>query len=518
MRKELIMQELFDVINEICSKIQVVSDLFWDFPTNFDWYANIPILGNFSLAIILLIGSGIYFTCSLRFIQVRKFKYGLQVLKDSKSNDTGISPLASFFLSTAMRVGPGNILGVTGAISVGGPGALFWMWISAFFGMATAYTESTMAQIFKEKKEDEYIGGLAFYGKKLLKDSAAVGVFLSLMYIIYALLCFPAQGFNTVSSVGQIAETITGTTIPTNSALYWISFAVLLVILIVVSFGGIKKVTKVTDVIVPIMAVVYVLTVVVLVVVNIDRIPWFFQSVFTGAFKPEAVFGGAFGVALIQGVKRGLMSNEAGQGTITMPAAASDAKHPCDQGCVQAIGVFLDTIVICTLTSFVVIMGRAWLGDNANEWFALGKLPKFIASVGELAPGENFNAIVSLLVSVCFGLFAFTCLLGFFSFTEICANRISRKTSFIILIRVLCLVVISFGVLTSIAGMDLGSLWDLSDFANILIAYCNIPLLYIGFKYVKKATVHFEKNDGTPFTSDIVGVDVPVWDEKLRKY
>lgn len=284
------MQELFDVINEICAKIQVVSDLFWNFPTNFDWYANIPILGNFSLAIILLIGSGIYFTCSLKFIQVRRFRYGLRVLKESKAGKDGISPLASFFLSTAMRVGPGNILGVTGAISVGGPGALFWMWVSAFFGMATAYTESTMAQIFKEKKDDEYIGGLAFYGKRLVKNSAFVGVFLSVMYIVYALLCFPAQGFNAVSSVGQIAETITGMTIPTNSALYWISFAVLLVMLIIISFGGIKKVTKVTDVIVPIMAVIYVLTVVVLVVVNVNRIPWFFQSVFTEAFKPDAVF------------------------------------------------------------------------------------------------------------------------------------------------------------------------------------------------------------------------------------
>lgn len=154
------MQALFDAVNAVCDKIQVVSDLFWDFPTNFDWYANIPILGNFSLAIILLIGSGIFFTCQLRFIQVRKFRYGIRVLKEQKAK-TGISPWASFLLSTAMRVGPGNILGVTGAISVGGPGALFWMWVSAFFGMATAYTESTLSQIFKEKKGDEYIGGPA---------------------------------------------------------------------------------------------------------------------------------------------------------------------------------------------------------------------------------------------------------------------------------------------------------------------------------------------------------------------
>ena len=513
------MQALFDAINAICGKIQVVSDLFWDFPTNFEWYANIPILGNFSLAIILLIGSGIFFTCQLRFIQVRKFKHGLDILRHTKAKQTGISPMAAFLLSTAMRVGPGNILGVTGAIAVGGPGALFWMWVSAFFGMATAYTESTLAQIFKEKKDDEYIGGLAFYGRRLLKGSAVVGVFLSVLYIVYALLCFPAQGFNTVSSVGQIASLIVGHEIATNSALYWITFAVLIVALVVISFGGIKKVTKVTDKVVPVMAVIYVLTVIVLILVNFTRIPWFFGAVISQAFKPEAVFGGAFGVALVQGVKRGLMSNEAGQGTITMPAAASDANHPCDQGCVQAIGVFLDTIVICTLTGFVVIMGRVWLtgSEAAEAWFAMDRLPKFLASATELAPGTAFNTVVSLLISVCFGLFAFTCVLGFMSFTEICANRISQKKSFIMVIRVLCLVVISFGVLTSIAGLDLGALWNLSDFANILIAYCNIPLLYIGFKYVKKATAHFEKQDGTPFTSKEIGVDVPVWDQKAKE-
>ncbi len=510
------MQTLFDAINAICQKIQVVSDLFWDFPTNFDWYANIPVLGNFSLAIILLIGSGIYFTFRLRFIQIRQFKKGLQILSSKEKSSTGISPLAAFFLSTAMRVGPGNILGVTGAISIGGPGALFWMWVSAFFGMATAYVEATLAQIFKEKKDDEYIGGLAFYGKRLIKNSAFIGIALSVIYIIYALLCFPAQGFNTISAVGQIAEIITNTTIPTNSAVYWISFLVLITAFIIISFGGIKKVTKVTDLAVPVMAVIYVLTVVVLIIINFDRIPWFFVTVFKEAFKPHAVFGGAFGIALIQGVKRGLMSNEAGQGTVTMAAAASDAKHPSEQGIVQSIGVFLDTIVICTLTSFVVIMGQMWLTENSAAWFELGKLQKFLASVTELTPGTTFNAAVSMLVSLCFGLFAFTTLLGFMSFTEICATRISTKKSFINGIRVLCVSVVSFGILTSIAGLDLEALWNLSDFANILIAYCNIPLLYLGFKYVKKATEHYEANDGSAFNSKVIGIDIPTWDEKEK--
>lgn len=510
------MEGLLAFITAVCAKIQVVSDLFWDFPTNFKWYSSLPVLGNFSLAIILLIGSGIYFSIRLKFIQIRKFRHGIDVLRNSKAK-TGISPLASFFLSTAMRVGPGNILGVTGAISVGGPGALLWMWISAFFGMATAFAESTLSQIFKEEKNGEYIGGMAFYGRRLLRNSVVVGVVLSLMYIIYAILCFPAQGFNTVSAMGQICSIISGTELPTTHPVYWIAFAVVIITTVAVSFGGTKKISRVTDVLVPVMAVVYVATVLILILINFTRIPWFFYAVFTEAFRPEAVFGGVFGVALMQGVKRGLMSNEAGQGTITMPAAASDASHPCDQGCVQAIGVFLDTIVICTLTSFVVIMGKVWLTDSADAWFELGKLPKFLASVAELTPGTAFNSLITLLVSLCFGLFAFTCLLGFMSFSEICANRISQSTAFINMVRIIDIAVICFGMLTSIVGMDLGALWDLSDFANILIAYCNIPLLHIGFKYVKRAQEHFEKNDGTPFTSDVIGTTTDVWDKKAGR-
>ena len=514
------MQALFDMVNVICAKIQLVSDWFWSFPCNLDWYAAIPVLGNFSLAIILLVGTGVFFTFKLRFVQVQRFGHGLRALLRRGSPKNGVSSLTAFLLSTAMRVGPGNILGVTGAISIGGPGALFWMWISAFFGMATSFVESTLSQIFKEKREDGYVGGMPFYGRKLLGDAAWAGVALSLLYIVYALLCFPAQGFNTISAVGAIASTVTGKTIATNSALYWIAFGVLLLATALISFGGIKKITKVTDRVVPVMAVIYVATVVALILGNFTRIPWFFGAVFSQAFRPQAVFGGAFGVALSQGIKRGLMSNEAGQGTITMPAAAAEVEHPCEQGCVQALGVFLDTIVICTLTGFVVIMGRVWMagGQQAEAWFQLGQLEKFLASCGALTGGSGvLYDLVTTLISVCFGLFAFTCLLGFMSFSEMCANRISAKPAFINGVRVLCLVVVSFGVITNIAGMDLSALWNLSDFANILMVYCNLPLLYLGFRYVLRAWRHFEKADGTPFTSQVAGTDTPVWDERAEE-
>lgn len=511
------MQQLFESINSIFSFIGPLSDFLWDFPTNFEWYANIPLLGNFSFAIILLLGSGIFFSFRLGFMQVTHFKKGIKVMTEKRTVNTGISPLAAFLLSSAMRVGPGNIIGVTGAIAVGGPGALFWMWISAFFGMAVAYMEGVLAQIFKEKKEDEFVGGLPFYGRKLLGNKVWIGVFLSLLYILYALCCLPAQGFNVVSSIGRMAEIATGSSIATDSLFYYIVGAVIIVLTAFVAFGGIRKVTKWTDKMVPVMAVLYVLTVLVLILLNLGSVPYFFKAVFGGAFTPEAVFGGLFGTVLAQGVKRGLMSNEAGQGTITMSAAASDAKHPCEQGILASIGVFLDTIVICTLSGFVVVMAHCWDGADAEAWMAMDKLPKFTESVATLTPGTAANAIVTFLITLCFCMFAYTCLLGMISFSEIAANRISKGKKFINGVRIVALFVAAFGILCNIAGLELGNLWAFSDLGNILIVYFNVPIVYVGAKYVFRATKHYKKNDGTAFTSKVIGRnDCKFWDERAK--
>ena len=511
------MEKVFESINGIFSFIGPLSDFLWDFPTNFSWYASIPLLGNFSFAIILLLGSGIFFSFRLGFMQVTHFKKGIRVMTEKRVVKTGISPLAAFFLSSAMRVGPGNIIGVTGAIAVGGPGALFWMWVSAFFGMAVAYMEGVLAQIFKEKKGDEFIGGLPFYGRKLLGNKVWIGVFLSILYILYALCCLPAQGFNVVSSVGRMAEIVTGASIESDSVFYYIVGAVIILATALIAFGGIRKVTKWTDKMVPVMAVLYVLTVLVLIVLNVRSIPYFFQAVFTGAFKPEAFFGGVFGTVLAQGVKRGLMSNEAGQGTITMSAAASDAKHPCEQGILASIGVFLDTIVICTLSGFVVVMAHCWDGPNGETWAGLDKLPKFTESVAALTPGTAANAIITFLITLCFCMFAYTCLLGMISFSEIAANRIRKDRGFINIIRCIALFVAAFGILCNIAGLELGNLWAFSDLGNILIVYFNVPIVYVGAKYVFRATRHYKKNDGTPFTSKVIGRnDCKYWDEKAR--
>ncbi|MGI6068968.1 MAG: alanine/glycine:cation symporter family protein [Blautia sp.] len=512
------MDHIFEAINHIFRFIGPLSDFLWDFPTNFEWYSKIPLIGNFSFAIIILVGSGIFFSFKLGFVQITNFKRGVRSLTEKRTVDTGISPLAAFFLSTAMRVGPGNIIGVTGAIAVGGPGALFWMWISAFFGMATAYMEATLAQIFKEKKGDEFVGGLPFYGRKLLGNKAWIGIFLSILYILYALCCLPAQGFNVVSSVGRMGEILTGGTIASNSVFYYIVGLLVIVMTAVIAFGGILKVTKWTDKMVPVMAVVYIATVIVLIVINFRTIPYFFASVFKGAFAPEAFFGGVFGTVLAQGVKRGLMSNEAGQGTITMSAAAADAKHPCEQGNIASLGVFLDTIVICTLTGFVIVMAHCWDGANAAAWAELDKLPKFTESIAQLTPGTAMNAVMTFLVTICFCLFAFTTMLGMISFSEIAANRIRRDQKFIQVVRGIALFVAAFGIVCNIAGLELGNLWAFSDLGNILIVCFNVPIVFVGAKYVFRATRHYKKQDGTPFTSAVIGrKDCVYWDEKAKK-
>ena len=508
------MEQIIQAINSFFSFVIPISDFFWDFPTNYSWYSGIPVIGNFSLAIILLVGSGIYFSFRTGFIQVTHFKKGIRLLAKKKSEETGISSLASFLLSSAMRVGPGNILGVTGAIAVGGPGALFWMWVSAFFGMATAYTEAVLSQMFKEKKGDEFVGGLPFYGKRLLGNHFFAGVILSLMYIVYAICCLPAQGFNVVSSIGQMADIITGNTMKTDSVFYYVVAVLLLALTAYISFGGIKKVTRVTDKVVPVMAVAYIFIVLLLIVLNLNDIPYFFIAVFRGAFAPEAIFGGIFGTVLAQGVKRGLMSNEAGQGTITMAAATASCDHPCDQGCVQSIGVFLDTIIICTLTGFVVVMAHLWTGDSSAAWMAMDRLPKFLASAESLTPFTGLQPVVAFIITFCFCLFAFTCLVGMISFSEIAANRISTKKSFINAIRILGILIAGFGILCSLAGLDLGNLWAISDLGNILIVFANIPLLYLGAEYVFKATKHYKKKDDTPFTSEVIGVKCEYWDRK----
>ena len=508
------MRNIFQSINEFFAFIEPISDFIWDFPTKYSWYANIPVLGQLSFAVILLLGVGVYFSIKTRMIQTVSFVKIIKMMMRKQTSTTGVSALASFMLGLAMRAGPGNIVGITGAISIGGPGALFWMWVAAFFGMATAFMESVLAQLFKEKKGDEFVGGLPFYGRRILGNKRFVGVFLSIAFITYALFNIPAQTFNVFTAVGMIADTAMGTHFERQSSLYYGIAIVLIASCAFVILGGIRRVIAYTNVLVPIKALLFCGISLVIIVINFPLIPYFFREVVVGAFAPHALFGGAIGTALAQGVKRGLMSNEAGQGTITMAAAVADNNHPCEQGLVQSLGVFFDTMVICTMTGFIVVMAHVWTGATSGaEWESLraSKITVYLDSVQTLIPVFAANAI-KIVMSLCYGLFAFTTLLGLISFAEISANFISRSSAFIAFIRILgSLIFVPFGALTVLAGLELGNLWAISDLTNIIMVYLNIPLLLLGAPLVYKALAHYRETNGGRFISESIGVETDYW-------
>jgi amino acid carrier protein len=515
------MNQLFDAVNSFFAFIVPISDFLWDFPTNFEWYAQIPILGNFALSILILVGAGIFFTTKTGFVQIKKFKRSIKIVANRQATETGISPFAAFMLSSAMRVGPGNIMGVTGAVSVGGPGAIFWMYVMALFGMATGFTEAVLAQLFKEKKEKEYVGGLPFYGMKILGNKKWVGILLSLLFIIYALFNVPSQTFHLFTALGSVADTLGNTTYDRTSGVYYGIGIILIISIASLVLGGMKRVIKFTDICVPVMAVVYCGIVFVLIIINYRMIPYFFGAVFGGAFSPEAIFGGLFGVALQQGIKRGLMANEAGQGTITMAASAASNKHPVDQGLVQSMGVFFDTFIICSMAGFILVMAHVWTGDAGVAWDSIkdDKLGVFMLSAQHLAPGIAMDAAVRAILSLCYALFAFTTLIGMIVFAEISANMISKNKKFIMGIRIVgSLFFVPFGVLTVLADLQLGNIWYLADLMNIFLVFVNVPIIFLGSKYVFKALAHYNKTDGKEgFVSKRdIGLETSYWTEESQ--
>lgn len=510
------MNQVFEAVNNIFAFIVPISDFLWDFPTNIAAYAQIPILGKFSLAILILVGAGIFFTTKTGFVQIKRFKRSIKIVANRKATETGISPFAAFMLSSAMRVGPGNIMGVTGAVSVGGPGAIFWMYVMALFGMATGFVEAVLAQLFKEKKENEYVGGLPFYGMKILGNKRWIGVSLSLLFTIYALFNVPSQTFHLFTALGSVANTLGGTTFDRTSPVYYAIGIILVVSIAALVLGGMKRIIKFTDFCVPIMAVIYCGLVLILIAINFNLIPFFFAAVIGGAFTPEAIFGGAFGIALQQGIKRGLMANEAGQGTITMAASAASNKHPVEQGLVQSLGVFFDSFIICSMAGFIVVMAQLWTGTGGVAWDTIkdDKLGVFMLSAQHLVPGTGMDATVQVILSLCYALFAFTTLIGMIVFAEISANMISRDKKFIMGIRALgSLVFVPFGVLTVLADLQLGNIWYLADLMNILLVFVNVPIIFIGSKYVFKALEHYNKTDGMEGFVSIrdIELETPFW-------
>ena len=487
------MQALFDAVNAICAKIQIVSNWFWDFPCNLDWYGSIPILGNFSLAIILLVGTGIYFTFRLHFVQVHNFVFAVKVLMQRNHTRNGISSLTAFLLSTAMRVGPGNILGVTGAISIGGPGALFWMEVAACVGMATKYSEGLLAVKYRVLDENgKALGGPFYYIERGLGPNWK---WLAKLFAFFGAAA-GILGIGTITQVNSINSAITGFFDPNMAhtvSLFGMEYSLATVIgsLVVAIFvglvviGGLKRISSVAQKVIPIMVVVYVGFSLVLIVVNITALPDALVTIVESAFGLRAAAGGALGaiiIAMQKGIARGIFSNEAGLGSAPIAAAAAQTKEPVRQGLVSMTGTFLDTIVVCSMTGLALVMTGAYqipgLEGAAVTTAAFQTGLPFI-------PGEA----VSFVLMICLALFGFTTILGWDYYGERCLEYFSNGSKKAVKAYRWAYIACVF------AGpyMTVAAVWTIADIFNACMAIPNMIALIVLSGVVVRETKDFFK-------------------------
>ena len=303
--------------------------------------------------IVMLVGLGIWFSLRTRFVQVRCLKEMVRLLKEGvgqKTEHSHISSFQAFCVSTASRVGVGNIAGIAIAIVSGGPGAIFWMWIIAILGSATGFIESTLAQIYKVPREGGgYRGGPAYYIKNVLGNKPMAALFAVLISVTFGLI------FNSVQ-----ANTITISLQAAFGLDRFVMGCIIAALTGIVIFGGVARIAKVAEWMVPIMAGLYLLIALGVTLMNIEKLPQVFNAIFSSAFDLQAVAGGGMGAALMTGIKRGLFSNEAGMGSVPNAAATASASHPVKQGLIQAFGVFVDTLLVCSASAFIVLLSDGY--------------------------------------------------------------------------------------------------------------------------------------------------------------
>ena len=414
---------------------------------------------------LLLIAGGIYLTIRCGFMQVGMFRDACRVIVE-KPHEGGISSFGALMVSTASRVGTGNIIGVSTAIILGGPGAIFWMWITAFFGGASAFVESTLAQIFKKRDDDgSFKGGPAFYMRDALGQKW-LGVIFSILIIFTYMV-----GYNMLASY-NLQSTFAAFSFYDASLTPKIIGVVLAVLFAIIVLGGAKRLIKVTEVLVPVMGVMYVLVSLIVLALNITNLGHMFAEIFSSAFDFEAIFGGFTGSCIMWGVKRGLYSNEAGMGSAPNAAAKADVSHPAKQGLVQMLSVFIDTLLICTATAFMClstdVIPTDYI-DSEGAAMAAGFVQDSLASVfGGFGPAF-------IAIAMCF--FAFTTLIGNYSYCEGCyefiIGREASKTELVIM-RIIASILVFIGAVAS-AGL----VWDIADMMQGLMVVTNVPTILI---------------------------------------
>lgn len=361
--------------------------------------------------IFLCIGTGIYFSITTRLLQVRHFREMIRILFSGSSSEKGVSSFQAFTLALAGRVGTGNIAGVATAIAMGGPGAIFWMWLIAFVGSASAYVEASLGQIYKQVENGQYRGGPAYYIEKGLGKKWYAALFAGATIVSTAVFLPGVQSnsiVNGIKNAFQIPVEYTG--------------GVVTVLLALVIFGGVKRIGKVAEIVVPFMAAAYVIMAIIIISLHISEIPEVMALIVRSAFGFEPAFAGILGMAISWGVKRGIYSNEAGQGTAPHAAAAAEVNHPAKQGLVQAFSVYVDTFFVCTSTAFMILFTGQYNVANEKGGFIVEKLPGV-----PIGPEYTQNAISTHFPSMGSGFVAIALL--FFAFTTIMAYYYIAETN-----------------------------------------------------------------------------------------
>ena len=452
---------------------------------------------------LILIAGGIYLTIRCGFIQIGMFKEACKVITE-KPHEGGISSFGALMVSTASRVGTGNIIGVSTAIVLGGPGAIFWMWITAFFGGASAFVESTLAQIFKKRDDDGTSkGGPAYYMRDAL-GQRWLGVIFSIFIIFTYMVGYNMLASFNFQSTFQTYDFYDEHTTPLIVGL------VLAILFGAVVLGGAKRLIKVTEVLVPVMGVMYVIVSLIVLAINIPNLGHMFGMIFSDAFDFKSIFGGFAGSCIMYGVKRGLYSNEAGMGSAPNAAARADVSHPAKQGLVQMLSVFIDTLIICTATAFMCLstnVVRTEYIDAEGNANAAGYVQDSLGSV--------FGGFGPTFIVIAMAFFAFTTLIGNYSYCEGCfefiINREAKKGELIIM-RLLAAVLVFVGAIAS-AGL----VWDIADMMQGLMVITNVPTIVIlggiAFKCLNDYRAQLQQGINPIFKAKNIGLkqDTDFW-------
>ncbi|ARF14734.1 alanine/glycine:cation symporter family protein [Sporosarcina ureae] len=414
----------------------------------------------------LLLATGLYFTIRTKFVQVRLFREMFRLIVEKKDSNDGVSPFQAFTISAASRVGTGNVAGVALAIGIGGPGAVFWMWVIAIIGMATAFIESTLAQVYKVKDGDTFRGGPAYYMQKALGWRK-----LGIIFAILLTMCFGFI-FNAVQS-NTISQSFTEVFGIPN----WGIGVGLMLLTGMIVFGGVKRIVKVTQTIVPVMATFYILVALYIVIINITEVPGLIVLIFEHAFGIKEVMGGGIGMAMMQGVRRGLFSNEAGMGSVPNAAATANVSHPAKQGLVQSLGVFFDTIIICSATAFIILLGGLYQSGETNGIILTQN--SMAVQVGAWAP---------YFIAVAIMFFAFSSIIGNYYYGETNIEFINANVVWKRIYQVLVLAMVYFGAIAKVQVV-----WDMADLFMGLMAIINLIVILLLGKIAFKVLDDFTK-------------------------